>query len=171
MCRGNFQAAIFVKLAANPIFIGLIGKDEKMVAIGCDHGGFSLKTEIIKHLKSNNIEYVDCGTFDGEQAVDYPVYAKLVAKAVLDDGAVGILVCGTGIGISIAANKIKGIRAALCHDVFSAKATRQHNDSNILALGGRVIGVSLALEIVDAFLNAQFSKDARHINRISQIEG
>jgi len=141
-----------------------------MIAIGCDHGGVQLKNEIIKHLKAQNIECQDFGTYT-EEAVDYPVYAKAVAKAVLDGSCEkGIVICGTGIGISIAANKFKGIRAALCGDCFSAQATREHNDANVLALGVRVTGTGLALKIVDTFLNTPFSNDERHINRIRQIE-
>lgn len=102
---------------------------------------------------------------------DYPVYAKAVAKAIVDGECdKGILICGTGIGISIAANKVKGIRAAVCHDTFSAQATREHNDANILAMGARVVGPGLALKIVDTFLNTEFSGEERHVNRIRQIE-
>lgn len=141
-----------------------------MIALGCDHGGLDLKNEVIKYLESQNIEYKDFGTKTSD-SVDYPVYAKLVANAVADgECEKGILICGTGIGISIAANKIKGIRCALCHDVFSAKATREHNDSNILAMGGRVIGAGPAIEVVKAWLGTEFSGDERHIRRIKMIE-
>ncbi len=141
-----------------------------MIALGCDHGGYELKQEIIKYLESNNIEYKDFGCND-TSAVDYPVYAKKVANAVVSkECEKGILICGTGIGISIAANKVKGIRAALCTDCFCAEATRQHNDANVLCLGGRVVGAGLAVKIVDTFLNTPFSGDERHINRIAQIE-
>ena len=141
-----------------------------MIAVGCDHGGFELKEEIIKHLKERNIEYKDFGCYD-TSSVDYPEYAKLVANSVVSgECEKGILVCGTGIGISIAANKVKGIRAALCTDCFMAEATRQHNDANVLALGGRVVGAGLALKIVDTFLDTEFSNDERHIRRIAQIE-
>ncbi|MDE7432197.1 MAG: ribose 5-phosphate isomerase B [Lachnospiraceae bacterium] len=141
-----------------------------MIAIGCDHGGYELKTAIIEHLKNRNIEYIDFGC-DSPDSVDYPVYAKKAAQAVADGTCEkGILICGTGIGISIAANKMKGIRAALCTDCFMAEATRQHNDANILALGGRVVGQGLALKIVDTFLDTEFSNDERHIRRISMIE-
>lgn len=141
-----------------------------MLAIGCDHGGYPLMLEVIKYLEEQKIPYKNFGTFS-EQSVDYPEYAKLVAHAVADGECEnGILICGTGIGISIAANKIKGIRAALCGDVFSAKATREHNDANILALGARVTGAGLALEIVKAFLETPFSNDERHIRRINLIE-
>lgn len=141
-----------------------------MIALGCDHGGYELKQEIIKHLEGKGVAYKDYGTYT-EESCDYPVYAKKVADAVLSkECELGILICGTGIGISITANKIKGIRAALCHDCFSAEATRLHNDANILALGGRVVGVGHALKIVDTFLDTPFSQDERHIRRISQIE-
>lgn len=141
-----------------------------MIALGCDHGGYELKQEIIKYLEDNKIEYKDYGC-DSMASTDYPIYAKRVAKAILEgECEKGILVCGTGIGISIAANKIKGIRCALCTDCFCAEATRLHNDSNVLALGGRVVGAGLAVKIVDTFLNTPFSGDARHMNRISQIE-
>lgn len=144
--------------------------EEKIIGIGCDHGGFNLKNEIIKYLTENNIPFKDYGTYS-KDAVDYPVYGKKVAEDVAN-GTLdkGILICGTGIGISITANKVKGVRAALCHDVFSAKATREHNNANILAMGERVIGYGLALEIVKAFLETPFSNDERHIRRINMIE-
>lgn len=141
-----------------------------MIALGCDHGGYELKQEIKKYLEDAKIEYKDYGC-DSPASTDYPIYAKKVANAILSgECEKGILICGTGIGISIAANKIKGIRCALCTDCFCAEATRLHNDSNILALGGRVVGAGLAVKIVDTFLNTPFSGDARHMNRISQIE-
>lgn len=140
-----------------------------MIAIGCDHGGYGLKMEIIKYLEANQMKYKDFGCHG--EPVDYPVYAKLVGQAVVDGECdKGILICGTGIGISIAANKIKGVRCALCGDCFSAQATREHNDANILALGGRVTGPGLAVKIVDTFLNTDFSGDERHVRRIAQIE-
>lgn len=141
-----------------------------MIALGCDHGGYELKQEIMAWLDKKHLEYKDYGCFSGE-AVDYPVYAKLVGHAVADgECEKGILICGTGIGISITANKIRGIRAALCSDCFSAEATRLHNDANILAMGARVVGPGLALKIVDTFLNTPFSGDERHARRISLIE-
>ncbi len=141
-----------------------------MIALGCDHGGLELKKVVMNYLDSQNIEYKDFGTYTSESC-DYPIYGKAVAHAVADGQCdKGIIICGTGIGISIAANKIKGIRAALCHDVFSAKATREHNNANILAMGARVIGPGLALEIVKAFLETEFSNDERHIRRINMIE-
>lgn len=141
-----------------------------MIALGCDHGGFAMMQEVKKHLEKRGLEYKDFGTYS-EASVDYPVYAKAVANAIVSgECEKGILICGTGIGISITANKVKGIRAALCSDCFSAQATREHNNSNIVALGGRVIGVELALKIIDTFLDTPFSNDERHIRRISMIE-
>ena len=141
-----------------------------MIALGSDHGGYGLKQEIIKYLEEKGIAYKDYGCYD-ETPCDYPVYGKKAAQAVASGECdKGILICGTGIGISIAANKVKGIRAALCHDVFSAKATREHNDANIVTMGARVIGPGLATEIVRIFLETPFSNDERHIRRIKQIE-
>jgi ribose 5-phosphate isomerase B len=142
-----------------------------MIAIGSDHGGFALKQAVMKHLEERGLAYHDYGTYS-DASCDYPVYAKAVAKAVAaGECERGILICGTGIGVSITANKIRGIRAALCGDCFSAEATRQHNDANILCMGARVVGEGLALKIADTFLDTPFSNDARHIRRISQIEG
>ena len=141
-----------------------------MIALGCDQGGFALKQEIMAHLKGRGLEFKDYGSYD-EQSVDYPIYAKKVAEAILSGECdKGILICGTGIGISIAANKYEGIRAALCTDCFMAEATRLHNDANVLAMGARVVGPGLALKIVDTFLNTEFSNEERHVRRISQIE-
>lgn len=141
-----------------------------MIAIGSDHGGFELKKEVMAHLDARGLEYKDFGTYS-DASCDYPVYGKAVAKAVASGECErGIIICGTGIGISIAANKVHGIRAALCGDCFSAEATRQHNDANVLALGARVVGPGLALKIVDTFLNTPFSNGERHIRRIEMIE-
>lgn len=141
-----------------------------MIALGSDHGGYGLKQEIIGYLEEKGIEYKDYGCYD-ESPCDYPVFGKKAAQAVASGECdKGILICGTGIGISIAANKIKGIRAALCHDVFSAKATREHNDANMLAMGARVVGPGLALMIVDTFLNTEFSNAERHQKRIDMLE-
>ena len=141
-----------------------------MIALGCDHGGYSLMQEVKKHLDSRGMEYRDFGCCS-EEPVDYPVYAKKAAHAVASGECErGILICGTGIGISIVANKVKGIRAALCHDCFSAAATREHNNANMLAMGGRVIGPGLALKIVDTFLDTPFSNEERHIRRNRMIE-
>ncbi len=141
-----------------------------MIALGCDHGGYDLMQEVMKHLEDRKIQYKYFGTAENVSC-DYPIYAKKVADAVVNkECELGILICGTGIGISIAANKVKGIRAALCHDVFSAEATKQHNNANILAMGGRVVGPGLALKIVDTFIDTPFSNDERHKRRISLIE-
>ena len=141
-----------------------------MIALGSDHGGYQLKQAVMKHLETRGIEYRDFGCFS-EASCDYPDYAKPVANAVVKgECEFGILICGTGIGISITANKIKGVRAALCTDCFCAEATRLHNNANILALGGRVVGEGLALKIVDTFLDTPFSNDERHIRRINKIE-
>ena len=142
-----------------------------MIAIGCDHGGFALKQDIMEHLERMGLDYKDFGTYTDESC-DYPVYAKAVARAVASGECErGILICGTGIGMSIAANKVAGIRAALCGDCYSAEATRLHNDANILCLGARVVGAGLALRITDAFLDMPFSEEERHIRRINLIEG
>lgn len=141
-----------------------------MIALGCDHGGFDLMQEVKAHLEKRGLEYKDFGTYS-KDSCDYPVFAKRVGKAIQDgECEKGILICGTGIGISITANKMKGIRAALCSDCFSAQATREHNNANILAFGARVVGPGLALKIVDTFLDTEFSNDERHIRRINQIE-
>ena len=141
-----------------------------MIALGCDHGGYELMQEVIAYLDQKGLEYKNLGC-DSMAAVDYPVYAKKVAKAILfGECEKGILICGTGIGISITANRFKGIRAALCSDCFSAEATRQHNDANVLAMGGRVVGPGLAVKIVDTFLNTEFSNGERHINRVRQMD-
>lgn len=141
-----------------------------MIGLGSDQGGFALKQEVIQYLEEKQIEYTDYGSYD-ESSCDYPIYAKKVAEAVVSgECEKGILICGTGIGISIAANKIKGIRAALCSDCFSAEATRLHNDANILAMGGRVVGPGLAVKIVDTFLNTPFSEEERHKRRVALIE-
>ena len=142
-----------------------------MIAIGSDHGGYALKKALMAHLDKRGLEYKDFGTYS-EASCDYPVFAKAVAHAVASgECECGILVCGTGIGVSITANKVPGIRAALCGDCFSAEATRQHNDANILCMGARVVGEGLALKIADTFLDTPFSNEERHIRRISQIEG
>ena len=140
------------------------------IAIGCDHGGFSLKPVVIGYLEKNGIEYKDFGCYDGK-SVDYTDYAAPVCKAVLSgEYDLGILLCGTGIGMSITANKFKGIRCAHCEDTFSARMTRLHNDANVLAMGERVTGAGLAEDIVAAFINTPFSQDERHIRRIGKIK-
>lgn len=141
-----------------------------MIAVGSDHGGFELKREILAHLKKRGMEYLDLGTYSAESC-DYPEYAKAVANAVASGKCEkGIVVCGTGIGVSITANKVKGVRCALCGDCFTAEMTRLHNDANVLALGARVVGTGLALKIADTFLDTEFSNEARHIRRIEMIE-
>ncbi len=141
-----------------------------MIALGCDHGGYDLMQEVKAHLEERGLEYKDYGTYSKESC-DYPVYGKKVAEAIVSGECdKGILICGTGIGISIAANKVKGIRAAVVSDCFSAQATREHNDANIIAFGGRVVGAGLALKIVDTFLDTPFSNGERHVKRISMIE-
>ncbi len=141
------------------------------IAIGCDHGGYILKDEILNYLHKNGYEVIDFGT-NSDQAVDYADYGEAVADCVVSGKAdFGIVMCGTGIGISISANKVPGARCALLSDVFSAKATRLHNDANMVAMGGRVIGAGLALEILDAFLHTSFSGDERHVRRLSKIKG
>ena len=141
-----------------------------MIAIGCDHGGFQYKQMILQHLADRGIEAKDFGTYT-EESCDYPDYAKAVAKAVTSgECELGILICGTGIGMSITANKVPGIRASVVGDSFSAKATREHNDANILCMGARVISEAKALEITDIFLDTPFSNDERHVRRIAKIE-
>ena len=141
-----------------------------MIAVGSDHGGFALKQAVLRHLEERGETYHDFGTYT-EDSCDYPDFGKAVARAVAGgEYEYGIIICGTGIGISISANKVPGIRAALCGDCFSAEATRLHNDANILAMGARVVGEGLALKIVDTFLDTPFSNDERHIRRISKIE-
>lgn len=140
------------------------------IAIGTDHGGFHLKPALKKFLEQKGIEYYDFGTYS-DASVDYNEYGEKVAQAVANgEYDFGILICGTGIGMSITANKVKGIRCAHCHDVFSAKMTRLHNDANVLAFGERVIGAGLMTEIVDAFLSTPFSGDERHVRRVEKIK-
>ena len=140
-----------------------------MIAIGCDHGGYELAVKIMKDFDEKGIAYKFFGTFEGK-SIDYPDTALPVAKCVASGEAdKGILVCGTGIGMSIAANKVKGIRAAVCTDHFSTKFTRLHNNTNVLCLGGRVLGDLFALELVDIFLNTEY-EGGRHQNRLDKIE-
>ncbi len=143
-----------------------------MIAIGSDHGGFDLKVEIIKHLEEKGYEVKDFGTYDPKD-VDYPEFGLAVAEAVKDGICEkGILICGTGLGVSITANKVPGIRAALCSDCYTARMSREHNDANILALGGRVVGKGLALAIVDTWLETEFigGKHKRRIDKIRDVE-
>ncbi len=142
--------------------------NRKQVAIGCDHGAYELKELVKEHLTERGFEVTDHGTHS-TASVNYPVYAHAVCKSIQDGEAdLGILLCGTGIGMSLAANKHRGIRAALCSDTFSARLTRQHNDSNVLCMGARVIGHGLALDIVDQFVTATF-EGGRHAERVAMV--
>lgn len=141
-----------------------------MLAIGSDHGGYDLKVKVIEYLEERHIPYQDMGC-DSRASVDYPVFGHAVARAVADGSCEkGIVICTTGIGISIAANKVPGIRCALCADTLSAKMTRLHNDANVLALGGGMLGPNLALDIVDVFLNTPFSGEEKHQRRVDLLE-
>ena len=143
-----------------------------MIAIGCDHGGFALKKEIMKYLDEQKLEYKDFGTYS-EESCDYPVYGEAVARAVASgECEKGLLFCGTGIGISLCANKVHGIRAVVCSDCFSAEMSRKHNNANILSLGGRVVGAGLAQKIVEIFLNTEFEggRHERRVNMMMDIE-
>lgn len=141
----------------------------KSIAIGSDHAGYDLKAKLAEELRSSGYEVLDCGTGDAANSVDYPDFGKAVAEAVTSgkvDG--GVVVCGTGIGISIAANRHPGVRAALCHDVTMARLCREHNDANVLALGARLIGEVVAKDCLDAFLNTDFAGD-RHVRRVEKL--
>ena len=143
-----------------------------MIAIGSDHGGYALKQVIISHLADRGVEFRDFGTYS-EESCDYPEYGEAVGRAVASgECELGIAVCGTGIGISIAANKVHGVRAAACSDCYTAEMCRRHNDANVLALGGRVIGPGLALKIVDIFLSTGFDggRHARRLGKLAEIE-
>ena len=140
-----------------------------MIALGCDHGGFVIKEVIKKYFEENDIKYIDVGSYNTE-SVDYPVYAKKLCEKILDGTAeLGILCCGTGIGMSIAANKIKGIRAAALSEAFSCEFTRRHNNANVLCLGGRVVSDEKAVELAKLFINTPF-EGGRHEKRISMLE-
>ena len=147
-----------------------IEKNTKCIAVASDHAAYNYKTKIIEFLTQKGVKCLDFGADEGVTASDYPDFAFKVAHAVANSECdAGILICGTGIGMSIAANKVKGIRAAVCSDTYTAAATRQHNDANILCLGERVIGLGLALSIADAFVFTKFSGEERHIRRINKI--
>ena len=140
------------------------------IAIGSDHGGFDMKEAVIAHLKETGHEVTDLGCYD-KNSCDYPQYGKAVAKAVADGTCQrGIVICTTGIGISIAANKVPGIRCGLCSDTTAAFLTRSHNDANVLAMGGGMIGMNVAIDIVDTFLNTEFCGLEKHARRIAAIE-
>ena len=141
-----------------------------MIAIGCDHGGYDLKQRVIKYLEEHDIAVKDVGCYSKESC-DYPTFGRAVGKAVADgECEKGIVICTTGIGISISANKVPGVRCALCSDTLSAKMTRLHNDANVLAMGAGIVGENLALDIVETFLNTEFSGEERHQRRINLIE-
>ncbi len=140
-----------------------------MIAIGSDHGGYDLKQLVIQYLEEKQIPYQDMGC-DSRASVDYPVYGKAVAQAVADGSCEkGIVICTTGIGISIAANKVPGVRCALCSDTLSARMTRLHNNANVLAMGGGMIGPNLAMDIVETFLNTPFSEEEKHKRRVDML--
>ncbi len=140
------------------------------IAIGADHGGFPLNERIIVELKNAGHEVLNFGTHDGSQPDDYPDYAQRVGESIQRGEAErGILVCGSGVGASVAANKLKGVRACLCHDTYSAHQGVEHDDINVLCLGARIIGIELALELVRAFLGARFTAEARHIRRLAKV--
>lgn len=142
-----------------------------MIAIGSDHGGYGLKERVKQYLEEKKIPYQDMGCH-GREPVDYPVYGRAVAEAVADGSCEkGIVICTTGIGISMAANKVSGVRCALCPDPYCARMTRLHNDANVLALGGGTVGGNLALDIVETFLNTPFSGEEKHRRRVGMIEG
>jgi ribose 5-phosphate isomerase B len=141
------------------------------IALGSDHGGYDLKAEVIKHLESKGIECVDYGCPD-KASCDYPIFGRAAAEAVADVTCdIGVVICTTGIGISISANKVKGVRCALCSEPLSAKMTRLHNDANMLAMGAGLVGVNMAKEIVDVFIGTEFYREERHQRRIDLIEG
>ena len=139
------------------------------IAIGCDHAAFNYKNQLAAHLAEEGYDVIDMGC-DSENSCHYPVYAKALCKKILDGEAeLGILICGTGVGMSIAANKHKGIRAACCSDTFSARLTREHNDANVLCFGERVVGAGLALDLVNAFLGAEYMNNGNHVTRVAML--
>jgi RpiB/LacA/LacB family sugar-phosphate isomerase len=140
------------------------------IAVAADHGGYPLNERVIAELRAAGHEVEDFGTHDGTQPDDYPDYARRVGEAVRDGRAeIGIVICGSGVGASVAANKLRGVRAALCGDTYSAHQSREHDDCNVLCLGARVVGVELASEIVRAFVNARFTGEERHRRRLAKI--
>ena len=139
------------------------------IVIGCDHAGYNIKNAVIKHVEEKGYEIVDVGTYSTDSC-HYPVYASAACKKILDgECELGILICGTGIGMSIAANKHNGIRAACCSDVFSARLTREHNDANMLCFGERVVGIGTAIDLVDAFLDAKYLNNGNHVTRVAML--
>lgn len=139
------------------------------VAIGCDHAGFPLKAQVMEYLKKHGHEVLDLGT-NSEQAVDYPDFAEAVGEAVSTGKAdIGVVLCGSGVGACVAANKVKGVRAGLCHDTFSAHQGREDDDTNVLCMGARVIGPNLAMEVLESFVKAKFSGAERHQRRLNKV--
>jgi len=140
------------------------------IAVGADHGGYPLNERVIEELRSAGHEVIDFGTHDGATPDDYPDYAKLVGEAVQNGAAeIGVLICGSGVGAAVAANKLRGVRAALCGDTYSAHQSREHDDCNVLCLGARVVGVELALEILRSFVGAKFTGEERHRRRLAKV--
>lgn len=140
------------------------------IVIGCDHAGYNIKNAVKKHIEEKGYEVIDVGT-NSSDSCHYPVYASAACQKILDgECELGILICGTGIGMSMAANKHKGIRAACCSDVFSARLTREHNDANVLCFGQRVVGIGLALDLVDAFLEAEYANSGNHVTRVAMLK-
>lgn len=140
------------------------------IAIGCDHAGYNIKNAVKKHIEEKGYEVVDVGTYSSDSC-HYPVYASAACEKILSgECELGILICGTGIGMSIAANKHNGIRAACCSDVFSARLTREHNNANVLCFGERVVGIGTALDLVDAFLGAEYVNGGNHVLRVAMLE-
>ena len=139
------------------------------IVLGCDHAGFNIKDAVIAHIQSKGHEVVEVGTFSSDSC-HYPIFAHAACEKILDGSCeLGILICGTGIGMSIAANKHDGIRAACCSDVFSARLTREHNNANVLCFGERVVGLGLALDLVDAFLSAEYANGGNHLTRVAML--
>ena len=139
------------------------------IVLGCDHAGFNIKDAVIAHIQEKGHEVVEVGTFSSNSC-HYPIFAHAACEKILDGTCeLGILICGTGIGMSIAANKHDGIRAACCSDVFSARLTREHNDANVLCFGERVVGLGLALDLVDAFLSAEYANGGNHLTRVAML--
>jgi ribose 5-phosphate isomerase B len=141
------------------------------IAVGADHGGYPLNERVIEELRGAGHVLIDFGTHDGSNPGDYPDYAKQIGEAVQKgDAEIGILICGSGVGAAVAANKLRGIRAALCGDTYSARQSREHDDCNVLCLGARVVGVELALDIVRSFVAARFTDEERHRRRLAKIK-
>lgn len=139
------------------------------IVLGCDHAGFEIKDAVIEHIKAKGHEVVEVGTFSSASC-HYPLFAAAACKKIISgECELGILICGTGIGMSIAANKHDGIRAACCSDTFSARLTREHNDANVLCFGQRVVGIGLALDLVDAFIDAEYANSGNHLTRVALL--